>query len=233
MIASISATTLRRSDGPLYRQAADHLRRAIVSGTLHVGNELPTEAELASGFGISLITLRHALRDLESEGLIRKRAAKAAIVTATTPPARPLNSLEDIVAGTEDAHLEITDWRRRRSPEAAAVFGQPENVALHCLRGRLLVKGAPFSAITIFFPPDIGKRLTLADFDDVVVFRAVERRLGLRVAGAHVTVGAEAADAELAGILYRAEDGSPVELTIARHRADRYSLAYEFRNGLR
>ena len=249
MSASIPVQPLHRSDGPLYRQAAAHLRRAITDGRLHVGGELPTEAELASGFGVSLITLRHALRELEGEGLIRKRAAKAAIVTAASPPitARPLNSLEDIVAGTKDARLEIAEYRRRHSAEAAAAFGLAAEHKLHCLRGRLLVAGEPFSAITIFFPPEIGRRLSRADFDDVVVFRAVERRLGLRVAGARVTVTAEAADAELAAaldyaqgapvlvnrFLYYAEDNAAVELTIARHRADRYSLAYDFRAGRR
>jgi GntR family transcriptional regulator len=249
MSTSLPVQPLQRSDGPLYRQAAAHLRSAITDGRLAVGRELPTEAELATGFGVSLITLRHALRELEAEGLIRKRAAKAAIVTAASRPmqARPLNSLEDIVAGTQDARLEITDYRRRLSAEAAAAFGLAAGQRLHCLRGRLMVAGVPFSVISIFFPPEIGRRLTRADFDDVVVFRAVERRLGLCVAGARVTVAAESADAELARaldyqegapvlvnrFLYFAEDGAPIELTIARHRADRYSLAYEFRNGLR
>jgi GntR family transcriptional regulator len=122
------------------------------------------------------------------------------------------------------------------------VFGLDPAEPLHCLRGRLLVEGAPLSEITIFFPPAIGARLTRADFDDVVVFRSVERRLGIRLSGARITVTAERADAALARsleteegapllvsrMLWRAEDGAPVELTIARHRADRYSLSYEF-----
>lgn len=240
---------LQRGGGPLYRQAAAQLRRAIAEGRLRVGSELPAEAELAAGFGVSLITLRHALRELAADGLIRKRAAKTAVVAAALPtlPARPLNSLEDIVAGTAHARLEIASYGRELSAEAAAAFGLPAADPLHCLRGRLLDDGAPFSAIAIYFPPGIGDRLVRADFDDVVVFRSVERRLGLRVAGARVTVAAEAADAGLAALLdyqegapvlvnrflYLSESGAPLELTIARHRADRYRLAYEFRGGLR
>ena len=236
---------LHRRDGPLYRQAAAVLRSAIGAGRLAVGAALPTEGELALGFAVSLITVRHALRELAAEGLIRKRAAKAAVVVAAVPVlmARPLNSLEDIVAGTADARLEIAGYRREYSAEAAQAFGLAASVALHCLRGRLMDGGAPFSVIAIYFPPAIGVRLSRADFDDVVVFRSVERRLGLRVAGARVTVAAEAADRELAGLLEIAEgapvlvnrflylgvDGAPVELTVARHRADRYRLAYEVR----
>jgi GntR family transcriptional regulator len=242
------ARKLLRQDGPLYRQAATHLRAAITGGGFAVGAELPTEAELAQGFGVSLITLRHALRELEGEGLIRKRPAKNAIVVSATPRmpmARQLNSLEDVVAATHEARLEIISYGRRRDAEAALEFGLEAGAALYCLRGRMVVREQPVSTITIFFPPQIGSRLTRADFDDVVVFRSVERRLGLRLSGARITVNAELADAELARrldyaegapvlvnrMLYTAEDGRPVELTIARHRADRYSLTYELRTG--
>jgi GntR family transcriptional regulator len=236
---------ISRGAAPLYRQAAAQLRAAIGSGRIVIGAELATEAELARGFGVSLITVRQALRELETDGLIRKRAAKAAVVTAITPrlpQPRPLNSLEDVVAATTGAHLRISSYAPRRDAEAAAAFGLAEETALPCLRGRLFRDGAPLSEVTIFFPPAIGARLTRADFDDVVVFRSVERRLGLRLAGARITVTAEPADAALARaldtepgapvlvnrMLWRAPDGSPIELTIARHRADRYSLSYDF-----
>lgn len=236
---------LNREDGPLHRQVTAQLRGAITEGRTAVGAELPKEAELAAGFGVSLITIRHALRELEAEGLIRKRPAKAAIVVSATPrlPApRPLNSLEDVVAATEGARLAIATYGLRRSDEAADAFGLDPAIPLHCLRGRLLVDGTALSEITIFFPPAIGARLSRADFDDVVVFRSVERRLGIRLSGARITVTAERADAALARsleteegapilvsrMLWRGKDGTPVELTIARHRADRYSLSYEF-----
>ena len=235
---------LLRSNGPLYRQAAARLRASIVDGALPVGTALPTEAALAADFGISLITVRHALRDLQSEGFVRKRSAKAAVVASRAPalPAsRQLNSLGDVVAATHGARLQISGYRRETSVEAAELFGLPAESRLYCLRGRLLTDGKPLSEITIFFPPSIGARLRRENFDDVVVFRSVERQLGIRLASARITVGAELADARLAqrlGIdpgaavlvsrmLYRAEDGNPVELTIARHRADRYSLSYE------
>ncbi len=235
---------LSRGAGPLYRQAAAQLRAAIGAGAIAVGADLPTEADLARDFGVSLITVRHALRDLEAEGLIRKRAAKAAMVTARVPlatVARPLNSLGDVVAGTAGAALRIIDYGKRMSDEAAEAFGLAAGTALYCLRGRMFRDGGPISEVTIFFPPDIGVRLNRADFDDVVVFRSVERRLGIKLSGARITVSAELADAALARslktqpgtpilvnrMLWHAAEGRPVELTIARHRADRYSLSYD------
>jgi GntR family transcriptional regulator len=222
------------------------MRASITGGVLRVGSELPAEAELAAGFGVSLITVRHALRELEAQGLICKRKAKASIVAANTPRlpmARTLNTLDDVITATGGARLEIFFYRKRRSAEAAAAFGVDASTALHCLNGRLYSYEQPVSMITIFFPPQIGARLTRADFDDVVVFRSVERRLGLRLTGARITVSAERADQALARTLgykagrpvlvsrtlYYAADGAPVELTISRHRADRYRLTYDFR----
>lgn len=230
----------------LYRQAAERLRAQIASGELRVGESLPSEGTLAERFGVSLITVRQALRELQDEGLILKRAAKPAIVAAAEPlAARMLNNLGDVIAATHGGRLEIFSYAPRRSARASHVFGLPPATACPCLHGRMLQDHQPISEITIYFPPEIGSRMSRADFDDVVVFRSVERRLGLRLAGARVTVTAELADPALAGLLdvapgsavltntmlYHAQDGSPVELTIARHRADRYSLSYELRGG--
>ena len=74
--------SLLRREGPLYRQLATLLRQPIVEGGLAPGTELPREADLAERYGISLITVRHALRELEAEGLIKKRPAKPAVVSS-------------------------------------------------------------------------------------------------------------------------------------------------------
>lgn len=239
---------LNRADGKLYRQVAARVRAAIAGGRLVVGAELPTEAALARGFGVSLITVRHALRELEADGLIEKRPAKPAVVVSAEPrgPAvRQMNSLDDIAAATEGASLEISEWQAVRSAAAEAVFGLEPGTPVPCLRGRVLREGTPMSDVTIFFPPAIGARLTRRDFDDVVVFRSVQRHLGLRLSGVRVTVRAALADAALARrlevdtgaavlvseIVYLDEAGQPAEFTVARHRGDAYSLSYAFSAG--
>ncbi len=236
---------LDRADGKLYRQIAARLRGAITAGRLAVGSELPTEASLAAGFGVSLITVRHALRELEAEGLIDKRPAKPAVVASSEPrgpAARQLNSLDDIVAATEGAVLEISGWQEQHAPAAARVFGLDPATAMPCLRGRVMRNGAPLSDVTIYFPPAIGARLTRRDFDDVVVFRSAQRLLGLLLSGVRVTVRAELADAALARrldfavgaavlvseIVYLDDAGQPAEFTVARHRGEAYSLSYAF-----
>jgi GntR family transcriptional regulator len=239
---------LNRADGKLYRQVAARVRAAIAEGRLGLGAQLPTEAVLARGFGVSLITVRHALRELEAEGLIEKRPAKPAVVVSTEPrgpAARRMNSLDDIAAATEGASLEISDWGSARSAAAEQLFGLAAGATVPCLRGRVMRDGRAMSDVTIFFPPAIGARLTRRDFDDVVVFRSVQRHLGLRLSGVRVTVRAALADAALARrleveagaavlvseIVYLDEAGQPAEFTVARHRGDAYSLSYAFSAG--
>lgn len=55
---------------PAYAQVAGQLRELIVTGHLHAGDQLPTEAELATVFGVSRSTIREALRSLSAQNLV-------------------------------------------------------------------------------------------------------------------------------------------------------------------
>src|SRR6478735_6827123 len=117
---------LAREEGPLYRQLAEILRRPIAEGRLAVGGELPKEARLAEHFGVSLITVRQALRDLEGDGLIRKRSAKPAIVTSAAPPVTlswTFKNFADMAAFTKDASLKIKSYKKEVSPLLQRHFG--------------------------------------------------------------------------------------------------------------
>lgn len=240
---------LSRKAGPLYRQVAEILRAPIVAGTLPPGAMLPREADLSEHFGVSLITVRQALRDLETEGLILKRTAKPAVVADPRPSTRTsfdFQSLAAIVASTEGRRLEILSYRKKMSERAREVFGLAPREPAHCLQAILHVDKGPVAHATFYFSPSVGSRLKRADFDDVVVFRSVQRHLGIRLKGARISVRAEVADAELAAlldyevggailvieILYFSVTGEPVELTINKNRADLFSLNYDAPNDL-
>ncbi len=240
------AANLHRRNGPLYRQVADRLRAGITDRSWPVGQPLPIEAELARSFGVSLITIRAALRDLEDDGLIRKRPAKTALVISAVTQAertREISTLADIAVAAAGATLKVAGYRLTRSAEAAGVFGLDSGTMLPCLRGVLLEGAAPRSDVIIYFPPEIGRRLSRADFAQPVVFTMLEQKLGIEITGATTTVSADLAEAGLAARLGCAE-GSPilvnrlmfhdaagavVQFTITRQRADRTSLRYQLR----
>ncbi|MEV0152980.1 GntR family transcriptional regulator [Micromonospora sp. NPDC050686] len=57
-------------DVATWKQLADRLRRAIRSGQLAPGQRVPTELSLTQEFQLSRLTVRRALQQLRSEGLI-------------------------------------------------------------------------------------------------------------------------------------------------------------------
>ncbi len=54
----------------------NHIRRLILQGDIQPGNKLPTEEEIGRQFGVSIVTVREAVRGLEVLGLVEKRKGK-------------------------------------------------------------------------------------------------------------------------------------------------------------
>lgn len=58
-------------------QIAEQLRRAMIEGSLRPGDRLPSEPQLAEGFGVSRPTVREAMKILRGQGVLKtSRGAK-------------------------------------------------------------------------------------------------------------------------------------------------------------
>src|SRR5262245_18634066 len=66
----------------LYVKIRDYLRECIMDGRLKPHDQLPPESALIDQFGVSRITVRQALNDLQKEGLIFKLHGKGSFVSA-------------------------------------------------------------------------------------------------------------------------------------------------------
>jgi len=67
---------------PAYRKVAAALMERILDRTLRHGDRLPSETELARQFGVNRSTVREAVRELQSGGLLgRRRGSKLLVVT--------------------------------------------------------------------------------------------------------------------------------------------------------
>jgi DNA-binding transcriptional regulator YhcF (GntR family) len=75
---------------PAYQRIAQRLRRAIAEGRVGPGGKLPSERELASREGVSLMTARRALTELEREGLARRRVGAGTFATPARAARRRL-----------------------------------------------------------------------------------------------------------------------------------------------
>jgi GntR family transcriptional repressor for pyruvate dehydrogenase complex len=68
----------------LAHDAAEHLKRLIVDGTLRPGDKLPPERELSGRLGVSRPTLREAVRALVIMGLLESRHGSGTYVARGT-----------------------------------------------------------------------------------------------------------------------------------------------------
>lgn len=65
---------------PRYLTIYKQLKEQIVSGTLQPNEQLPTELQLADTYGVSRITSKRALTELESRGLIYRKQGSGSFV---------------------------------------------------------------------------------------------------------------------------------------------------------
>ena len=71
-----------------YSEMAANLRSQIESDRYKPGDKLPTTSELCSQFGVSKITVRRAMDELERDGLISRRRGSGTFVTGPQPSAQ-------------------------------------------------------------------------------------------------------------------------------------------------
>jgi len=98
---------VQNEDAPLYAKVHAALRQAIKSGRLAAGSVLPSEKELEAKHGVSRITVRRALAELEHEGLVaRSRGRQARVIeplisAVSTHIDDDLAAMLNLVRGTE------------------------------------------------------------------------------------------------------------------------------------
>lgn len=68
------------ADRAVFRQLADLLRARIESGALAPGDPLPSELRLVEEYGISRTTVRQAIAQLRTEGLVRVERPRGTFV---------------------------------------------------------------------------------------------------------------------------------------------------------
>lgn len=74
------ATLDRISEAPLYRRIEEDLLSQIAEGQILPGEAIPTERELCEHYGVSRITIRRAIRELETRGYVHRRQGKGTFV---------------------------------------------------------------------------------------------------------------------------------------------------------
>lgn len=115
----IPRTVFRPQSGaPLHRQLYFHLQRAILSGELRGGAQLPSSRALATELGLSRNTVLSAFDQLRAEGYLESVEAKGTFVAGVLP--------EGLLAARVEGAAEPTTFATPRlSSRAQAQLGAP------------------------------------------------------------------------------------------------------------
>ena len=142
-----------QTDGPipLYHQLHQLLKRRILSGALPYGAKLPTEAQLAEGFGVSRVTAKRVMDLLAIDRLIKRRRGKGSHVVfqaADSDMEAPLvGMLERLASMSRTTRVKVLQIERRRPPtDIADDLGMnPDEAAHYVTRVRFSEDGTPFA----------------------------------------------------------------------------------------
>jgi GntR family transcriptional regulator len=226
------------------RQVYLVLRDRIAGGRLDGQGALPAEQALAAEYGVSRVTIRRALAELEQEGLIsRRRGAGTFVLGAGAKPivADFSDVLANLVAMGRDTAVRLLafDYREPSAAIASALKLNAGEKTQFSVRVRL-IDGQPFSHLTTHVPQRIGVTYTEADLAARPLLSLLERS-GVEIERATQQVTAVLATPEVAAALevevgsallgttrtVFAADGSGVEHLSALYRPDRYALHME------
>jgi len=232
---------------PLHTQIRDILREQVLNGHYQTHDKLPSEKQLMDRFGVSRITVRHALGALEQEGMVFKIAGKGCYV-AKVKPAQQLAHLQGFAEamnskGYEACNRVLSIQTIAATPAVARCFAiQPASSMVEMRRVRYLDR-IPVSVDVTYFHPDLGMRLAREDLVTRDIFLILENDYGIALGRADLSIEATVADTTLAAELdiqpgaallalerlTFTREGEPLELDYIHYRGDRfrYQLSIE------
>ena len=147
----------RSSPVPIYYQVKTHLWNRIKSKEWGLHQKLPTETELAQYYGISRITLRQAVAELEDEGLlIKKRGQGTFINEKKAPIVTTLSYSLSSRTGSDNIKIETTVLEQMKlthiEPYVKKRLELQENEAVIYIKRLFSIDGAPMAVSRSYLP---------------------------------------------------------------------------------
>ena len=236
-----------QGSGPLYLSLKRNIETAIRDGVLKPGDALPSDRDLAVMADVSRVTVRKAVQNLVSSGLLLQRHGSGTFVApAIQRVEQPLSALTSFTEDMARRGMSVESvWLERGlyppSPEETVTLGLSAADQVARVSRLRIANGTPFaieraalSAATLPDPASIGASLYAAlEKTGMRPVRAIQRiSAALLEDGDAQLLGVAAGSASLniARISYLAS-GKVVEFTRSRYRADAYDFVAELRIG--
>ncbi|KAA3448192.1 GntR family transcriptional regulator [Mesorhizobium sp. SARCC-RB16n] len=160
-----------RPSASLHESVREEILARIRNGTYQPEALIPSAAMLGDEFGVSPITIKRALRDLQSAGALVAVAGKGTYVKKRT---RILRRLDISSPSYEGATIQLQSITREKiSDSAMSSFNVPTDAML-CVRKIVYTDGAPFMYDATYLSSDVSNEM-IEEFGDVFVATALKR----------------------------------------------------------
>ncbi|OYO18562.1 hypothetical protein CGZ93_14080 [Enemella dayhoffiae] len=200
-----------RDDGtPKYTAIARAIAMSITDGDLPDGQPLPSQKELAQTFGVTVMTIRQALRVLSDQGLITAKQGRGTFVSHP-PFALATGALSSFSRQIERSgrqlRTEFLSWKQVTvSPMEQLRMHLPGPTAHELTRVRY-VDDKPVVLQASLVPDEVAQLLDPADLSRTPLYAVLEDS-GLQVSSANELLQATTLDEESAGLLDQ-QPGAP------------------------
>lgn len=175
--------------GTRYSTLARLLTEEIEAGLYKVGQKIPTEAELQQRFDVSRHTVREALRDLKSQGMLLARAGVGTVVRARAAPTtrfmQGIGTLHELVQFVEATRMRLLRTRKVVLDAATAErLGLKAGQQWHeaSVLRFLPHESTPVASMLVYVRPEHGDIFEVVETAHRPVFSLIERHHGARIA---------------------------------------------------
>lgn len=202
----------RDSPVPYYFQLKRAIAGEITDGTWAPGERIPSEPELGERFGVSRTTVRQALVELESEGVLRRDKGRGRFVAEPRSRSRFLQSSRGFYDEVTRTGGNVTSQVLRCevgplpgwAAEALGLHSGDLGITLERLRS---VDGERVMYVVSHLVEELAAVVMGADLEVGSLYGALRERGGLAVAGGRRVVEAVEASGEVARLLGVREGG--------------------------
>ncbi len=231
--------------GAKYSKIKQSVIHNIEDDIYAAGQMLPSERELIDTFGVSRITVRHALAELEAEGYIYRVQGKGSFVKG----ARYRQDLFSLTSCTQDIirqgmspsrkviACEVTSPNKRQQDELCL----KEDDKVFRLKRVYLADDEPVNLTTTYLPYKYIEGIERFDFSKTSLYDVLETKFNIKITRATRIIEAVSAHDQTAELLQVAEnmpvllfrcvifgevDGKeiPIESFKCYYRSDRFSF---------
>lgn len=198
---------------PLYSQIKEIIRSKVIDGTYQVHEKLPSESEMMYAFGVSRITVRQAVNDLQKEGLLFKVQGKGAFV-AMPNASQELTHLQGFGEAMHQQGREtFSEVFQLKSAKGSAIIcsklGLKEGRRVTEIGRVRYLDREPISMNYAWTHFEIGSKLTCQSLRNKDLFSLLENELGQQLHSAEVEIESTSANVEVANRL-NIERHSPI-----------------------